>query len=185
MSTQKPSKKSGNCQCSGGPPAEWFWEVILCLPDTAVRAESAKKTPPFGCVFGAGDEARTRYRHPTNGCRHSQEPCLTSDQTCFAQVEAATSSLPAVSFQKRKSHPDGWDFLFWSGRRGSNSLPRPWQGRALPDELRPQMTPMFQRHGASGRSRTNDTRIFSPLLYQLSYRGIWRPRWGSNPRPPA
>ena len=60
---------------------------------------------------------------------------------------------------------------FWSGRRGSNSLPRPWQGRALPDELRPQMTPMFQRHGASGRSRTNDTRIFSPLLYQLSYRG--------------
>ena len=139
----------------------------------------------WGILFGAGDEARTRYRHPTNGCRHSWAPCLTSDQTCFAQVEAATSSLPAVSFQKRKSHPDGWDFLFWSGRRGSNSLPRPWQGRALPDELRPQMTPMFQRHGASGRSRTNDTRIFSPLLYQLSYRGIWRPRWGSNPRPPA
>ena len=27
--------------------------------------------------------------------------------------------------------------------------------------------------GASGRNRTNDTRIFSPLLYQLSYRGIW------------
>ena len=26
-------------------------------------------------------------------------------------------------------------------------------------------------HGASGRNRTNDTRIFSPLLYQLSYRG--------------
>ena len=84
-------------------------------------------------------------RHPTNGCRHSQEPCLTSDQTCFAQVEAATSSLPAVSFQKRKSHPDGWDFLFWSGRRGSNSLPRPWQGRALPDELRPQAAPLLRR----------------------------------------
>ena len=26
--------------------------------------------------------------------------------------------------------------------------------------------------GASGRNRTNDTRIFSPLLYRLSYRGI-------------
>ena len=25
------------------------------------------------------------------------------------------------------------------------------------------------RDGASGRNRTNDTRIFSPLLYQLSY----------------
>ena len=28
------------------------------------------------------------------------------------------------------------------------------------------------RFGASGRSRTNDTRIFSPLLYLLSYRGM-------------
>ena len=42
-------------------------------------------------------------------------------------------------------------------------------------------------HGASGRNRTNDTRIFSPLLYQLSYRGInkWRPGTGSNRRPLA
>ena len=38
---------------------------------------------------------------------------------------------------KKKNHPLG-GFSFWSGRRGSNSLPRPWQGRALPDELRPQ-----------------------------------------------
>ena len=30
-------------------------------------------------------------------------------------------------------------FCFWSGRRGSNSLPPPWQGGALPDELRPQI----------------------------------------------
>ena len=27
-------------------------------------------------------------------------------------------------------------------------------------------------NGASGRNRTSDTWIFSPLLYQLSYRGI-------------
>ena len=27
------------------------------------------------------------------------------------------------------------------------------------------------RRGASDRNRTNDTGIFSPLLYQLSYRG--------------
>ena len=46
-------------------------------------------------------------------------------------------------------------------------------------------------HGASGQNRTVDTRIFSPLLYQLSYRGTffckkkWRPRsdlnWRSSP----
>ena len=30
-----------------------------------------------------------------------------------------------------------------------------------------------RRNGASGRNRTNDTGIFSPLLYRLSYRGIF------------
>ena len=43
----------------------------------------------------------------------------------------------AAKFQKENTIlSDG--VSFWSGRRGSNSLPRPWQGRALPDELRPQ-----------------------------------------------
>ena len=32
------------------------------------------------------------------------------------------------------------------------------------------------KNGASGRIRTADTRIFNPLLYQLSYRGIMRGR---------
>jgi hypothetical protein len=27
-------------------------------------------------------------------------------------------------------------------------------------------------NGAQGRNRTNDTRIFNPLLYQLSYLGV-------------
>ena len=35
-------------------------------------------------------------------------------------------------------------FSFWSGRRGSNSLPPPWQGGALPDELRPHMFQSLQ-----------------------------------------
>ena len=39
--------------------------------------------------------------------------------------------------------------------------------------------------GASGRNRTIDTGIFSPLLYRLSYRGKWRPGWDSNSRPLA
>ena len=48
-------------------------------------------------------------------------------------------------------------------------------------------------NGASGRNRTSDTRIFNPLLYQLSYLGIsdtiqhpiWRRGRDLNPRPPA
>ena len=33
--------------------------------------------------------------------------------------------------------PLGHNALKWSGKRGSNSRPRPWQGRALPTELFP------------------------------------------------
>ena len=44
------------------------------------------------------------------------------------------------SFQNKKTDAQASVFLFWSGRRGSNSLPPPWQGGALPDELRPQRT---------------------------------------------
>ncbi len=35
--------------------------------------------------------------------------------------------------------------------------------------------------GASERNRTTDTGIFSPLLYQLSYRGIMATRRGLEP----
>ena len=35
--------------------------------------------------------------------------------------------------------------------------------------------------GASGRNRTTDTGIFSPLLYRLSYRGILATRMGLEP----
>jgi hypothetical protein len=47
------------------------------------------------------------------------------------------------------------------------------------------------RSGAWGRIRTTDTRIFNPLLYQLSYPGpgpktrskpLWRPPYGGEPR---
>ena len=82
------------------------------------------------------------------------------------------SKLLVLILRREQGVPFVYKFLFlaeqkfWSGRRGSNSLPPPWQGGALPDELRPH-------DGASGRNRTNDTRIFSPLLYHLSYRGIY------------
>ena len=70
--------------------------------------------------------------------------------------------------------PLGYVTNQWSGRRGSNSLPPPWQGGALPDELRPHI-------GAQSRSRTSDTGIFSPLLYQLSYLGILATEKGLEP----
>lgn len=37
-----------------------------------------------------------------------------------------------------------------------------------------------QKRGARGRNRTSDTRIFSPLLYQLSYPGTHSKGKGKN-----
>ena len=52
----------------------------------------------------------------------------------------------------------------------SNPQPADYKSAALPVELHQQR--WVKNFGASGRSRTTDTGIFSPLLYLLSYRGI-------------
>ena len=64
--------------------------------------------PPLGQI-GAGNEARTR------------DPDLGK----VVLYQLSYSRLGVVTFK------------FWSGKRGSNSRPRPWQGRALPTELFP------------------------------------------------
>ena len=92
-----------------------------------------------------------------------------------------------------------WHRKKWSGRRGSDSRPPPWQGGALPTELLPHMNGVFlvrtkrlellrlsapdPKSGASAipprpripikggdpsGTRTPDTLIKSPVLYQLS-----------------
>ena len=72
-------------------------------------------------------------------------------------------------------------FLFvWSGLRGSNPPPPPWQGGALPNELNPRIwclrSESNQRHGD----------FQSPALpTELQRHTGWRLGWGSNPRPLA
>ena len=43
----------------------------------------------------------------------------------------------------------------WSGLRGSNPPPRPWQGRALPNELNPRVA-YFIKSGDPKGTRTPD-----------------------------
>ena len=60
------------------------------------------------------------------------------------EIEEAAGELPATAGKATIAatvSADGARKMKWSGRRGSNSLPPPWQGGALPDELRPQMVP--------------------------------------------
>ena len=123
MSTQKPSKKSGNCRCSGGPPAEWFWEVILCLPDTAVRAESAKKTPPFGWCFWSGRRGSNSLPGiPRMAVAIRRSPASPLDLTRFAQAEAASSPV-LRHIPKRIPHPVGWGILFGAGDEARTRFP--------------------------------------------------------------
>ena len=55
----------------------------------------------------------------------------------------SAAGIPGHHFTKQKSHrfciSASTMASYWSGRRGSNSLPPPWQGGALPDELRPHI----------------------------------------------
>ena len=143
-----------------------------------------RKTTQFGWFLaGAGYER--------NVCDVSKSPLAALALWavfCLRQKprEPASPLRPLNLFSGKKEKPPDFGWLFWSRLRGSNSLPPPWQGGALPDELN-----LHTHHrndvifGASDRNRTNDTRIFSPLLYRLSYRGGWRPVSGSNRRPLA
>ena len=76
--------------------------------------------------------------------------------------------------------------FYWSGWRGSNSLPPPWQGGALPDELHPHfLVPPVgiepTTHGFSVRCSTN----WATEAYEDFHPLTWRPGTGSNRRPLA
>ncbi len=53
----------------------------------------------------------------------------------------------------------------WCRRKDLNPQPTDYKSVALPVELHRH----GDKYGGSGRNRTADTRIFSPLLYRLSY----------------
>ena len=77
---------------------------------------------------------------------------------------------------------DSLNYNYWRSGRDSNPRPPPWQGGILTSWT---TRPVIYLNGGSGRNRTTDTRIFSPLLYRLSYGTIiWRSGRDSNPRPP-
>ena len=140
LSALPPTARKGECEggtFDGFPPLAFNHPPAgnhFCVAKVLLQK---RKTPRMGVfLFWSGRRGSTRYRHPTNGRAIRRSPAGPLDLTRCAQVEAASSSLPAAFQKENTILTDG--VSFWSGRRGSNSLPRPWQGRALPDELRPQ-----------------------------------------------
>ncbi len=72
----------------------------------------------------------------------------------YGSLEAPPGFEPGIKVLQTYALPLGYsaDKYFkmpfgWSGLRGSNSLPPPWQGGALPDELNPHNnTSIYQIH---------------------------------------
>jgi hypothetical protein len=63
----------------------------------------------------------------------------------MAFLEAPPGFEPGIRVLQTHALPLGYSALvLWSGLRGSNSLPPPWQGGALPDELNPHILFIFK-----------------------------------------
>ena len=59
----------------------------------------------------------------------------------------------------------------WCRREDLNPQPTDYKSVALPIELHRHML-LYYLNGGLGRNRTADTRIFTPLLYRLSYQAM-------------
>ncbi len=100
------------------------------------------------------------------------------------------------SAEKQNPGRTGVSSAIWSGKRDSNSRPRPWQGRALPTELFPRGTrillcgaPVSTPGSALGMIDAASTRLrlnaagAAPARRRARIAG--RTRWSAPRRPPA
>ncbi len=72
-------------------------------------------------------------------------------------------------------------FIRASDSEGATGRPLRMSRDSGAEKGEPTPGPLREKAGAQGRIRTTDTRIFSPLLYQLSYLGFFsHPRRGPN-----
>ena len=130
---------------------EFFAEALPVADKARRKKGSGPRSKPqrgWNTVAATRANARRHYRAAARTRAPKQSTGL------FFSLRSCPVLASSCCHSKTKTPPCRVVFCFWSGRRGSNSLPRPWQGRALPDELRPHAAPTVfgQCHGASGRS---------------------------------
>ena len=108
---------------------------------TKEQKKKKYKTSSF-FVYGADYETRS-----ARFCARRHAPdrrTVPRTVLCFATV---FSSLSYHNQRTKKEEVRDFFFLcLWSGLRDSNSLPSPWQGDALPDELNPQLQNQLYRY---------------------------------------
>ena len=108
----------------------------LLLPDTHKFSSLCYH---FYCI-----SALFAHIHPKQKIRRTNESSLHSAEfeevtTRFELVNEGFADLCLTTWPRHHMSRNCFLLFFWSGRRGSNSLPPPWQGGALPDELRPHI----------------------------------------------
>ena len=112
------------CRAMGGAePRPYKWRPVLQNKKHHPKGQSSKRRAP---------RLARRLPPPTR-----TRPCRQSTGLSASPLRGDRAFL-ASSPRKKILDTQRVSSIFWSGRRGSNSLPRPWQGRALPDELRPR-----------------------------------------------
>ena len=97
---------------------------------------------PFFLWSGLRDSLGSLSRSPTRTRPPKQPPAVSLLRNGLFE--------PRILINAKKKHRSA-SFFSWSGLRDSNSLPPPWQGGALPDELNPHLwcfrTESNHRHG--------------------------------------
>ncbi len=92
----------------------------------------------------------TRMRGSSTGLRTHICRCASNVEVayCFVQTHLDACHLesgesnPVIRARKQNTRCKSIGcFVFWSGLRGSNPPPPPWQGGALPNELNPHVVP--------------------------------------------
>ena len=118
------------------------WRVALFESRAKILRTKKHKAKCLVLFVGADYETRPvrfcAHRH-ARGHRNSPPDCCYPDGL-------PCSSLSIIVEQKKQGKKPC--FLYWSGLRDSNSLPPPWQGGALPDELNPQTIVLLYPAGA-------------------------------------
>ena len=126
--------------------------LAFALADTHTAAETA-----LGCFFASQrpfrasnpykrkKEAPKCFFFSWSGLRDtlgslSRSPTRTRPPKQPPAVSLLRNGLfePRILINAKKKHRSA-SFFSWSGLRDSNSLPPPWQGGALPDELNPHV----------------------------------------------
>src|SRR5205823_9921058 len=91
---------------------------------------------------------------------------VTGVQTCALPISPDKMGFPPVAGTSRapenqeapRVQPAGLPVEIWSGKRGSNSRPVPWQGTALPTELFPHLSNQGTRNCRSEERRVGKDR---------------------------